>query len=141
MNIITAQKNVQLYNKTKEFFTISIYEFTIMKACKVDIHPARAHIITLLKLILLKKCYGILRFKHDDQSKYVVSGIFRNANGICARCLAKNIRPGNVLFAELIVWLETDSQLVLLAFKSIFVVFCNVRNRWQNCLLLIRNMR
>jgi len=31
-----------------------------MKACKVDMHPPRAHTITLLKLILLKKCYGIL---------------------------------------------------------------------------------
>ncbi len=39
------------------------------------------------------------------------------------------------------VWLESDSQLVNLAFKSNLVVPWCLRNRWQNCLVRLRNMR
>jgi len=39
------------------------------------------------------------------------------------------------------VWLKSDSQLVILSFKSISVVPWCLRNRWQNCLFRIRNMR
>jgi len=39
------------------------------------------------------------------------------------------------------VWLESDSQLVILAFKSISIVPWGLRNRWENCLKLTQNMR
>jgi ribonuclease HI len=39
------------------------------------------------------------------------------------------------------VWIEFDSQLVILASKSISVVPWNLRNRWYNCKVRLRNMR
>jgi ribonuclease HI len=39
------------------------------------------------------------------------------------------------------VWLESDSQLVILAFKSISVIPWSLRNRWYNCIFRLRNMR
>ncbi|MCI09448.1 ribonuclease H protein [Trifolium medium] len=39
------------------------------------------------------------------------------------------------------LWLETDSKLVQLAFKSSsFVVPWKISNRWHNCTTLVRNM-
>jgi len=37
-------------------------------------------------------------------------------------------------------WLETDSQLVNLAFNSLSVVPWVLRNRWLNCMVRIRQM-
>jgi len=39
------------------------------------------------------------------------------------------------------VWLESDSQLVNLGFKSNSVVPWCLRNKWKNCLVRLRNMR
>jgi len=38
------------------------------------------------------------------------------------------------------LWLETDSMLVTLAFKSKTIVPCSLRNRWDNCLHIISSM-
>jgi ribonuclease HI len=38
------------------------------------------------------------------------------------------------------LWLETDSMLVVLAFKSAKVVPWSLRNRWDNCLTIISKM-
>jgi len=38
------------------------------------------------------------------------------------------------------IWLETDSVLVTLAFKSKKIVPWQLRNRWENCLHLISSM-
>jgi ribonuclease HI len=89
--------------------------------------------------------------------KASAGGIFRNSEGICTGCFSQFLGPQNALFAELVVamtaieiahlkgfqnvWLESDSQLVILAFKSIYVVPWNLRNRWYNCKVRLRNMR
>jgi len=39
------------------------------------------------------------------------------------------------------VWLESDSQLVLQAFKSNMIIPWSLRNKWYNCLVIIHNMR
>jgi len=38
------------------------------------------------------------------------------------------------------LWLETDSMLVYLAFKSSKIVPWNLRNRWDNCLFLLSSL-
>src|ERR1044072_6585490 len=38
------------------------------------------------------------------------------------------------------LWLETDSQLVTLAFTSSLMVPWSLRNRWLNCLVSIRSI-
>jgi len=39
------------------------------------------------------------------------------------------------------LWLETDSMLVFMAFKSLKIVPCHLQNRWSNCLHLINTMQ
>lgn len=38
------------------------------------------------------------------------------------------------------LWLETDSQLVVLAFKDSLLVPWKLQNHWKNCISLVRNM-
>jgi len=38
------------------------------------------------------------------------------------------------------LWLETDSMLVYMAFKSSKIVSWSLRNRWDNCLHLLSSM-
>ncbi|KAK2443569.1 hypothetical protein QL285_014658 [Trifolium repens] len=83
-------------------------------------------------------------------------GIFRNADSSFFGAYALNIGVSTSLKAELIgamiaietatnkgwsnLWLESDSMLVVLAFSSARIVPWSLRNRWDNCLLLISNM-
>lgn len=38
------------------------------------------------------------------------------------------------------LWLETESQLVVIAFKDNLLVPWDLQNRWKNCLLLVSSM-
>jgi len=78
-----------------------------------------------------------------------------HADGDCLGCFYQLLGPVNALYTELLaamtaieiaadkgfvnIWLETDSKLVTLTFKSISIVPWMLRNRWQNCLALILN--
>jgi len=92
-----------------------------------------------------------------NPNKAATGGIFRNSEGLCLGGFSQFLGNGNALYAELFaamnaielassmgfsnVWLESDSQLVILAFKSISIVPWGLRNRWENCLKLTQNMR
>jgi ribonuclease HI len=83
-------------------------------------------------------------------------GIFRNADSSFLGAYAFNIGVSTSLKAEQIgamiaietaafkgwshLWLESDSMLVVHAFSSSKIVPWPLRNRWNNCLLLISNM-
>lgn len=80
-----------------------------------------------------------------------------NAEGMCIGCFSQFLGPKYVLYAELVaamtaieiahlkgyynVWLESDSQLVILVFKSINVIPWSLRNRWYNWIVRLRDMR
>ena len=77
-------------------------------------------------------------------------GIFRDVNSDFLGAFVVNLGIGSTLNAELIramvaieiayinnwhnLWLETDSMLVFLAFKSSKIVPWSLRNRWDNCM-------
>ena len=83
-------------------------------------------------------------------------GIFRNSDAILLCCFAENIGGGSAYHAEisgvlraieiasqrrmLNLWIETDSTLVVMAFKNATLIPCNLRNRWYNCKLLLNAM-
>ncbi|GAU48946.1 hypothetical protein TSUD_285350 [Trifolium subterraneum] len=83
-------------------------------------------------------------------------GIFRNAEAIFKGAFAINLGIQSSLFAELMgamiaieiahqngwkqLWLETDSMLVIAAFKDLKIVLCVLRNRWENCIYLTSSM-
>ena len=93
--------------------------------------------------------------KHPNRA--AAGGIFRNSGSICIGCFTQSLGEQNTLYAELVAamiaiefahnnryshfWLETDSQLVTLAFNSSSMGPWIIRNRWLNCMYRIRQMR
>jgi ribonuclease HI len=83
-------------------------------------------------------------------------GIFRNCIWESIGYFAYNIGVANVVFAEILavilaiefayrrnwsnLWIETDSMLASFAIKSSNIVSWKLKNRWDNCLLMISNM-
>jgi len=90
---------------------------------------------------------------HSNLGIVSCGGIYRNANAYFLGAFAINLRVTSALNWELIaamlaieianlknwrnLWLETDSMLVYLAFKSSKIVPWSLRNRWDNCLFLL----
>jgi len=80
-------------------------------------------------------------------------GMFRNADADFLGAFSVNLGVSTALHFELIaamvaieiahvknwqnLWLETDSMLVLLAFKSAKIVPWSLRNRWDNCMFIL----
>ncbi|MCH81156.1 ribonuclease H protein [Trifolium medium] len=83
-------------------------------------------------------------------------GIFRNSNAEFLGASAYNLGISNSLCAKLNgamyavgiayqkgwknLWLETDSMLVVTAFKSSKIIPWQLKNRWDNCILLLASM-
>jgi ribonuclease HI len=147
-------------NLTSKTAAANIYEFTIMKSCKVNIRPPRAP--SIKEIIWAPPLPSWIKINTDgaaikNPSRAAVGGIFRNSDGACLGGFSQFIGPADALFAELTaamnaielaaskgfsnVWLESDSQLVIMAFNSKLVVPWELKNRWENCLQLTYNMR
>ena len=124
-------------------------------------------ISSLLKLLPSRKSYGVppapswIKINTDGASitnplRAVAAGIFRNSEGACIGGFSQFLGYGNALFAELYVamttielaasngftniWLESDSQLVIQAFKSKSIVPWGLKNRWDNCIGIIQGL-
>lgn len=137
-----------------------MFKFTIMKACKVNIKPPRASLIK--EVIWAPPTHSWLKVNIDDPSmknptRAAISGIFRNSEGVCFGGFSQFLGDANALYAELIatmnaieitalmrfsnVLLESDSQLVILAFRSNIIVPWGLRNRWENCIHISHRLR
>ena len=89
-------------------------------------------------------------------TKAVYGVIFRDSNNVCHCCFAQNLNTESTFIGEISramkaieiaieknwnnLWLETDSQLVLLAFRAEHMVPWFLRNIWFNCLQNVKNM-
>ncbi|XP_045791752.1 uncharacterized protein LOC123886479 [Trifolium pratense] len=149
-------------NKTSMCSNSSLIDFKILKHFNINIHPPKAisiHPPNSKEVIWLPPLIDWVKCNTDGASTQISSacgGIFRNhlAEFIC--CFAENTGINTAYFAELCgvmraieiatdngwinVWLETDSTLVVLAFKSASLVPWKIRNRWNNCMHNITNM-
>jgi len=86
----------------------------------------------------------------------VCGGIFRNSFGFTVGGFAQHLSTDSVFVAEIFgailaieiahnrnwlnLWLETDSMLLLQAFKNSDMVPWVVKNRWLNCMELTKGM-
>jgi len=140
INIIIA--NVSLSgNKTNKLAVGDMLEFTILKACKVMVKPPQAP--SIKEVLWSRPINTWIKVNTDGAStknpvKASAGGIFRNSEGICIGCFTQFLGNVNALHAELVaamtaveitssrgftnLWLESDSQLVILSFKSNSVV-------------------
>jgi ribonuclease HI len=151
------QANVSMAgNRSKSCAYSSISYFSILKKYNVIIHPPKApgikEVIWHSPISLWVKC------NTDETSNNTSScgGIFRNSNSEFICGFDDNIGHKSAFIAEICgvmraieiaashnwpnLWLETDSSLVVPAFKSHELVSWSLSNRWFNCTRIIRNM-
>lgn len=134
-------------------------EFVFLKALKINIHPPKA---TITKEVLWHPpLTNWLKVNTDgavlkNPIKAACGGIFRNSFGFTVGCFAQKLDTESAFIVEIYgamlaieianqnnwlnIWLETDSMLLVMAFKSAHMVPCSLRNRWANCLELTKNM-
>jgi ribonuclease HI len=144
---------------TKKFSYNSMRDFLILKAFNICIHPSKAPMIreVLWQPPLLDwiKC-NTDGAAHGSPGLSACGGIFRNSSSLCVGWFAENLGIHNAFYAELVgamkaielaaahnwhnLWLETDSKLVVLAFKNSSIIPWQLSNRWSNCLVLISHM-
>jgi ribonuclease HI len=136
----------------------SIRDFSIIKYFNINIHPPKAP--QTKEVIWYPPSSGWIKCNTDGAASSVTSscgGIFRNflADMVC--CFAQNTGQGFAFHAELCgamsaieiahsfhwrqLWIETDSSLVVKAFKNDAIIPWKLRNRWSNCNSLLINMK
>ncbi|CAJ2645220.1 unnamed protein product [Trifolium pratense] len=137
----------------------SITDFEILKFFKIEIHQSRP--AKIVEVLWSPPLNGWYKCNTDGTSMgnpgpAACAGVFRNYKGEFLGCFAKNLGIANALFAEIMgviiaiecafeknwkqLWLECDSKLVVLAFKSPHVIPWQLKNRWLNCITKIKNM-
>ena len=137
-----------------------IKEFVILKYFDVKINPPKPQIIK--EVLWSPPFFNWVKCNSDGAASGLngnaaCGGIFRDVNSDFLGAFAINLGIGSALNAELIgamvaievaymnnwrnLWLETDSMLVFLAFKSSKIVPWSLRNRWDNCLHLLNMFR
>ena len=137
----------------------SIADFVLLKAFSVKINygnaPRIKEVLWQPPVINWIKC-NIDGASVGNPGPSSCGGIFRDNNAEFLGAFAYNLGNTNSLVAELNgamfaiefanqkgwsqLWLETDSMLVTLAFKSKTIVPWQLRNRWENCIHLTSTM-
>jgi len=131
-------------------------EFVILKRFNVKINPPKHH--NIKEVLWLPPIFNWVKCNtdgaaHGNPGLPACGGIFRNSDSDFLGAFSINLGVTSALNSELIgamvaikiahvkewhnLWLETDSMLVFLAFKSSKIIPCSLRNRWDNCLYLL----
>jgi ribonuclease HI len=160
ISLIMANTALSGNNTSKASFS-SIVDFTFLKHFKINIHHPKAPVIK--EIIWNPPLINWIKCNIDGASKgnpgiASCAGVFRNftADFICG--FAEPLGIATSYFAELCgamravelahqrnwlnLWIETDSTLVVLAFKNFAnkLVTWSLRNRWNNTQFLLRQM-
>ncbi|MCH81776.1 ribonuclease H protein, partial [Trifolium medium] len=127
-------------NYTSVNSSAAISDFIILKQINVSIHHPTP--VNIVEVIWSPPLSGWIKVNTNGaslgstgQGAYV--GVFRDSNGFSSGCFAMNLGIANSLFAEIMgiilaiecacdkgwsrLWIESDSQVAILAFKS-----CNI---------------
>jgi ribonuclease HI len=135
----------------------STRDFVILKKLNVSLHPPKP--IVLKEIIWQPPIPHWIKCNTNGASNNSTSscgGIFRNHNADFLCAFAENTFMQSAFKAELCgvmraieiaanknwsnFWIETDSNLVVLAFKSYTLVPWDLSNRWLNCIRLTSGM-
>lgn len=157
--MITAQVSLS-GNLTKLATGPAISDFLVLKAFKVETHHPRAP--RIVEVIWPPPIHNWVKCNTDgaalgNPGLGACAGIFRNNLGEnYMGCFAQNLGVCNALFAKFMavilavecahqrnwlnLWIESDSKLVTLAVKSPQIVPWQIKNKWLNCLTLLKSM-
>ncbi|MCH80775.1 ribonuclease H protein [Trifolium medium] len=132
----------------------------IGKAFKVDVHYSIAP--RIIEIIWQPHVCNWLKCNTDGTSlgnpgQAACAGVFRNSHGEYMGSFAMNLGIANALYAEIMgvilaiefaiekhwnfLWIESDSKLATLAFKSPLIVPWHIKNRWLNCLSKVGSLQ
>jgi ribonuclease HI len=158
INLVIA--NVSLTGKFAKCHAYSsIPEFMILKALHVPLKFPKAPVIK--EVLWQPPILDWIKCNSDGASagnpgNSSCGGIFRNSEANFCGAFAYNLGIQSSLYAEIMgailaielahhkgwnsLWLETDSMLVLNAFKSTSTVPYSLRNRWNNCIFFLSRM-
>ncbi|CAJ2646936.1 unnamed protein product [Trifolium pratense] len=145
-------------NLTNKLSSTALRDFTTLKRFNVNIHPPNP--TSIKEVIWQPPFFDWVKCNTDGAFNAATSacgGLFRNSDAAFLCGFAVNTGNASSAFsAELCgamqaieiaafknwnnLWLETDSTLVVKAFKSSSLVPWALRNRWLNCLLLTQSM-
>ncbi|GAU51888.1 hypothetical protein TSUD_416730 [Trifolium subterraneum] len=147
-------------NNTSKSSSNSIRDFTVLKMFRITIHhpipPVLKEIIWQPPLLNWFKC-NTDGASSSNPVNASCGGVFRDHNADFVYAFAEPLGFASSYFAELCgamraieiaydknwlnIWLETDSSLVVAAFKiPTKPVVWPLRNRWRNVLFMINNM-
>jgi ribonuclease HI len=147
-------------NNTSKVSSNSIREFSFLKFFKIDIHHPRVPVIKEIiwnpPLLNWFKC-NIDGASRGNPGLASCGGIFRDHNADFVHAFVENLGITSSAFAELSgalkaieiafeknwlnLWLETDSEIVVAAFKNPNKqIAWPLRNRWRNALWMIGQM-
>jgi len=135
----------------------AISDFIILKKLNVCIHPPKAP--RIIEVIWHPPIFQWIKCNTDGSASNNTSscgGLFRDKDSKFILYFADNTGSGSAYNAELsgamraievatqhnwnYFWLETDSALVVNAFKNNSLIPWHLRNRWNNCLISSRRM-
>ncbi|XP_058784766.1 uncharacterized protein LOC131659617 [Vicia villosa] len=158
-NMSTSWRNEITYIKahvtlagtwTTHTFRNSLENFRILKLFDIPVHPPRP--LVTKEIFWVPPLENWVKANTDGAANNVTSacgGIFRNSTGDFIVDFSENLGPHNTFYAEIFgamraievaqqhqwqhLWLETDSSLVVKAFKNQASIPWYLRNRWHNC--------
>lgn len=137
----------------------SMTEFTFLKAFNCKINPPKHS--NIKEVIWHPPILNWIKCNCDGAALgspglSSCGGVFRNSQALFLGGFAEGLSIGNSLIAELSgvmrtieiakqrgysrLWIETDSKLAVLAFKSSNLIPWKIRNRWDNCMEYISNI-
>jgi len=145
-------------NITNATVTSCLQKFTFIKKFNIIIHSPKAP--QIIEVIWQPPIQYWVKCNTDgavNSSSASSGGIFKDNEGNFLLAFAKKVGQENAYFAELSaamraiemanqnnwmkILLESDSMLVVKAFKNHALVPCKLRNRWLNCTIIALNMQ
>jgi ribonuclease HI len=146
-------------NNTTATATASMRDFSILKFFNVKLHPPNAPVIK--EVLWLPPFVSWIKCNTDGAAtgspgQASCAGVFRDHNAQFLGAFNVNLGISYAFHAELLgvmnaieiahekgwwnLWLETDSMMVTLAYKSSAMVPWLIRNRWNNCMYKLKDM-
>ncbi|PNX62397.1 ribonuclease H, partial [Trifolium pratense] len=119
-------------NNCKLHANSNITEFTILRAFHVKFKYANAPVIK--EVLWQPPVFNWIKCNCDGSSIGISSSLHDELIGAMTAVEIAHSK------GWINLWIETDSMLVVLAFKSSKVVPWTLRNRWDNCLYLLSSM-
>jgi hypothetical protein len=139
--------------------TSSMTDFRILKAFNVNLHPPKAPVIK--EVVWMPPNVSWIKCNIDGAAlgspgHAACAGVFRGHEAQYLGGFSVNLGISFAFHAELLgvmnaieiahekgwwnLWLETDSLMVTLAYKSSSMVPWMLRNRWNNCMVMLKDM-